>query len=210
MLWPWCERYCGTVAVGCERSASPESSQIAHQREDGCQPTDGERDRQYHVKHRDPRLTALIQQYGIERECREGGVAAENARCQEQAPVLRDFALEGEVADQQTHHDRAAHIFDQGRIVEARAEPSCRNEVDTMAQGGADATAQNYDQESHDCSLPCRDNKKPPCGGSQRTPTAMLRGRSHQPSRQFRGTPSPSRIWTLATGRWLVNVPGHK
>src|SRR5262249_31748580 len=157
------------------------------------QSTHRKRDRQYHVEQGNSGLATLVQQYGIERERREGGVAAENARGQEQAPVLRDFALEGEVADQQTHHDGAAHVLDQGRIVEASAEPSSGNEVDTMAQGGADTTAQKYDQESHDCSF-VGQQKNRLAAVPNGLPPQLLRGRSHQPSRQFRGTPSPSRI----------------
>ena len=124
-------------------------AKLPHQREPGEQPADRERDRGQHVERREAELAALVEQRGVERERREGRVAAEDAGGEEQPPALRRIALEGEVAGEQSHHQRAGDVLDQRRVGKCGAEQARRGEIDAMAQRGADAAAEKDDQEAH-------------------------------------------------------------
>jgi inorganic pyrophosphatase len=139
---------------------------LPHQRQSGQQAADRKRDGKNDVERRKAKLAALIKQDGIERERREGGVAAEDPGGQEQPHVLWDAALEGEIADQQAHDHRACDVFEQRRVIEARPQQARTHEVDAMAERSADAAAEKYDQETH-AAPPRSANKKPPCGGSR-------------------------------------------
>src|SRR5262249_24992821 len=103
------------------------------------------------------------------------GVPTENAGGQKQPPVLRSRAAihEREVANDEAHDERAAHVLEQRGVVETGAEQSCTREVHAVTQRGSHAAAKKYDQESHGLSFLDRATKKPPCGGSERTPTAI-------------------------------------
>src|SRR5262245_15852393 len=106
--------------------------------------------------------------------------------------MLGDAALEREVADQQTHDERATHVLEQCGIVESRAKQSRCYQVDAVAQRGADAAAEKYDQESHDCSFLDPGNKKTALRRLRtELPPQLLRGRSHQPSRAVSGDSIP-------------------
>src|SRR5262249_43100883 len=95
--------------------------------------------------------------------------------------------------------------LDECGVVEAGPEPASDRQVDAVAQRGTNAATDEYDQETHVSSFVDGGNKKPPCGGTQRAPTALLRGRSHQPQRRVRGAPSPLMQPTLAVAGRRVN-----
>src|ERR1051325_3424183 len=136
------------------------SREIAHQREPGKQPADGKPDREQNVERREAELAAFVVQRDIEREGREGGVAAEDAGGEEQPRVLRGTALEGEVGGEQAHRERAGHVLEQRRIGKRGAEQACRSEIDAVAQCCAETAAEKYDQKAHSPSLPKCGRKK--------------------------------------------------
>src|ERR1700737_1923911 len=92
------------------------SHEMANQREAGEQAGNRERHRSQHVKGREPKSPAFIQERRIERARRGGGGAAENAVHQEQSPGLRRLALEVEVARDHAHDDRAGYVDDEGTV----------------------------------------------------------------------------------------------
>ena len=82
------------------------------------------------------------------------------------------------------------------------------SEIDAVAQRGAEAAAEKHDQRNPWAAPSwAQGNKKPPCGGADRIPPPMLRGRSHQPLRAVIGGPHPHRPCTLAARRKIVNDP---
>src|SRR5712671_4608909 len=120
--------------------------------------------------------------------------------------MLRDAPLEGEIADQQAHDHRTGDVLEQRGVVEAGPKQPRAHEVDAVAERGAEAAAEKYDQETHTCSFLAPSNKKPPCGGSRTDTYRMHRAVgviSH--CGRFWGTPSPSQS-TLATSGGPVNA----
>src|SRR6202166_1691653 len=107
---------------------------MPHQREAGEQARNREHHRPQHVEQRRSDLAALIKHRGIERERREGGVAAENAGHQEQPPMLRRVALEREIARDQAHDDGAGDVDDEGVIRKSRSKQARANHVEGVAQ----------------------------------------------------------------------------
>ena len=101
-------------------------------------------------------LAALIQQRGIQRKCRESGVAAEDAGHDKQSPWLRGIALEGEIAGDQAHDDRTRDVDDEGAEREMRSECSRADRVDRMPQARAEAAAQKHQNVVHRLPLPHR------------------------------------------------------
>src|SRR3977135_3655592 len=81
--------------------------------------------------------------------------------------MLRDAPLEVEIADQQAHDHRTGDVLEQRGVVEAGPKQPSAHEVDAVAERGAEASAEKYDQETHTCSFLAPSNKKPPCGGSR-------------------------------------------
>src|SRR5882762_1501943 len=78
---------CATHGWPCASvRSSAGSGQMAHQRQAGEQAGNRKHDRSDNIQRREPDLALLVEHGGIERECREGGVAAENAGHQEQPP----------------------------------------------------------------------------------------------------------------------------
>src|SRR6516165_1031314 len=185
----------GAISPAEEAHERKVSGEVAHEREPGRQAADRQRDRSDDVERRKPQFAALVEQHGIERERRKGGVAAEDAGGQEQAPVLRDGAFESEIADQQAHHQRTAHVLEQRGIVEPDAQHARDREVDAMPESGAQAPAQEYDQKTHALLLsPTAETttKTRLAAGHARTPTAAIAVGVISHRRRFRGTPSPS------------------
>ena len=76
-----------------------------------------------------------------------------------------DVALEGEVAGEQAHHQRAGDVLEQRRERKRRAEQPRRGEIDAVAQRRADAAAEKHDQKAHRQLFRSSGMKKPPCGG---------------------------------------------
>src|SRR5215468_5283 len=124
------------------------SREVPHQRESEIEPADRKCDGKNDVERRQPDLAALIEQDGIEREGRERRVPAEDAGGQEQPQVLRYAAFEGEISDEQAHHQRAAHVLDECGVIEAGPEPASDRQVDAVAQRGTNAATDEYDQET--------------------------------------------------------------
>src|ERR1043165_392848 len=112
----------------------PGSGEVAHKRESGEQPADRERDREQDVERGESELAALVVQRDVEREGRERGVAAQNAGGEEQPPVLRGVAFEGEIGREQAHRERPGDVLEQRRKREGGAEQAREGEVDAVAQ----------------------------------------------------------------------------
>src|SRR3982074_3738506 len=98
--------------------------------------------------------------------------------------MLRDAPLEGEIADQQAHDHRTGDVLEPRGVVEAGPKQPRAHEVDAVAERGAEAAAEKYDQETHTCSFLAPSNKKT---ALRRVTDGLLphasRGRSHQPLR---------------------------
>src|SRR6266568_2284548 len=112
------------------------------------QTTDRDRDRGQHIERGEPGLAPLIEQNGVERERREGGVAAEDAGGEEQPPMLRGVALQCKVGGEQTHHQRAADILEQRVPRERSAEQARREKVDAVAERRAKTATEEDDEEA--------------------------------------------------------------
>src|SRR5882724_1328801 len=125
------------------------SREIAHQRQAREQPANRQRDRGENIKRREAKLAASVKQRGVEREGRERRVAAEDAGREKQPPVLRSVALEGEVAGEQSHRQRAGDVLEQRPIRKCRAEEPCGCKVDAVAQCRAEPAAEKDDEEAH-------------------------------------------------------------
>src|ERR1041385_910762 len=70
------------------RDALPTLRKVAYQPQPRKQSADREPNRQHNVERGQAELAALVVQRDVERECREGRVAAEDPGSEEQAPVL--------------------------------------------------------------------------------------------------------------------------
>ena len=136
--WPGRNGRGGVVQEKWRTSASPAN-----------RPADREPDREQDVERGQAELAALIVQCDIERERREGRVAAEDAGGEEQPPALRGIALEGEVGGEQSHHERAGDILEQRRVGKRGPEQARRGEIDAVAQRRADPAAEKHDQKAH-------------------------------------------------------------
>src|SRR4029077_19023551 len=68
---------------------------------------------------------------------------------EKQPPALRGIALEGEIAREQSHHQRSGDVLDQRRIGKCGAEPACGYEIDPVTQRGAEPAAEEDDQKPH-------------------------------------------------------------
>src|ERR1039458_9337893 len=105
--------------------------------------------------------------------------------------MLRGAAFECEVSGNQPHNERAGDIDQQRAVGKCSAEHACGGQVDTVARRRAEPAAEKDDEITHFLVLVLQGKEIPPCGGQ--TPTALFRGRSHQPlAGGYRGTPSPS------------------
>ena len=60
-----------------------------------------------------------------------------------------DIAFEREVTREHPHRQRAGRVLDQRRVGKCGAEQACRDEIDPMTQRGADAAAEEDNQEAH-------------------------------------------------------------
>src|SRR5262249_41160006 len=107
------------------------------------------RDRGNHVERRLPECAALVEQRGVERERREGRVAAENSGGEEQPPVLRGVALEGEVAREQPHHQRAGYVLKQRRVGPCGAEQASGSKIDCVAERRPEPAAKKDNEKAH-------------------------------------------------------------
>ena len=115
--------------------------------------------------------------------------------------MLRGIALEGEIGGDQAHGERAGDVGDEGAVGELGAEGARHHEVDAVAQGRAAAAAQEDNQVSH-AVRPFdrfRTAKSRPAAACGQSPTAQLRGRSHQPVSNLRtggcrGNPIPINV----------------
>src|SRR5262249_25121048 len=132
----------GSTSLGRKSSCSRRSSElrtskgvalsgkVPHQAEPEPKPANRKRYGKDDVERRQPQLPAVVEQYGVERESRKGRVTPKYARRQEQSPVLGDATLKGEVADEQAHHQRSAHVLEKRRIVEAGAQHASDRDID--------------------------------------------------------------------------------
>src|ERR1044071_1484576 len=86
--------------------------------------------------------------------------------------MLRNAAPEREQRYERAHDDGTADILEQGCMRKCRAEHARESEIEAVAQRGADATTNKYDQEAHRPDLlclrawknrPAADRFLPPC-----------------------------------------------
>src|SRR5262249_16019687 len=131
---------------------------------------------------------------------------AENAGGEKQPPMLRRATLEGEISEQESHDERAAHVLDHGSVVEAGAEPARPREIDPVAQRGADAATEENNQKAHLCSSFPGNKKTALRRSMDGVLPPLLRGRSHQPLRAVPGDSIPTDANTLAAVVQTVNA----
>src|SRR6185312_2069470 len=137
-----------TAVRSCSASRKA-SGHPPHDGEAGEQADEAERDRADDVQRHEPELVALIEERGIERKGRERRVAAEHAGRQEQPPMLRRAALEGEPGGHQPHHERTGDVDKKRRVRKAATEQPGDAEIDAMPERRAQAAAEKYDEEGH-------------------------------------------------------------
>src|SRR5215813_10828979 len=155
-------------SYGPRRRSDACSEIVARQRKPGEQAADRERHRAKNIEGGNTQFAAFVKQCRVERERREGGVATEDAGGEEQLPVLRSAATEGEIARQHTHNERAGNVLEHGVIRKRGAQQPRRSEIDAVPERRAEAATQKDNQESHRL-LPFlllfRGNKKAAPGG---------------------------------------------
>jgi hypothetical protein len=89
---------------------------LAHDEQARKQSCNRDADRCDDIQRSQSECPALIEQGRIKREGGEGCEAAENASGQEQSPHLARIGLEGEIARQQAHDERADDIDCEGAV----------------------------------------------------------------------------------------------
>src|SRR4249919_987750 len=94
---------CSIGWAWCPWNRWPALDEIPRHRQPREQSRDRQHDRSHNVDRRQRQLTALIEQCSVQRKGGECGVAAENAGGEEQPPVLRRIAPEGEIAGDEAH-----------------------------------------------------------------------------------------------------------
>src|SRR5436305_2177568 len=99
-------------------------------------------------------------QRDVERERRKRCVAAQNPSGEEEAPMLRRIALEGEVGREQAHYERSGDVLEQRCKRKRRTEQARRGQVDAMTQRRTEATAQKDNQKAHSSLLSKPGRKK--------------------------------------------------
>src|SRR5215213_3620772 len=109
------ERYGGRLAgFRMRRNAvASASGKVPYQRQSREQAANRQRNRRTNVERHKGKLATLVQQRGVERECRKRRVAAENAGSEQEAPMLRTVALEGEIGREQSHDQGPGDVLEQ-------------------------------------------------------------------------------------------------
>src|SRR5581483_8116616 len=174
------------------RDAADGLGQAAHQCDPPEQASDREKNRQQHIKRGEAGFAALIEQGHVEREGREGGVAAKNSGGEKQLPVLRHASPERKKSRKQAHRNGAAHVLEQGGIRKPRPCQADKGKIKSMPQCGANSAANKYDQEAHRSnSFHLRANKNRPAADRFLPPCCTVGVIS--PFRAVRGGPHPHR-----------------